>query len=340
MSTPLHIVYASDDGYAFLAGVSILSLLESNRDADAITIHFFDDGIGEENREKLTRTVHDYRRKIVFYDIRRKVAELASAVNSLPIFLPNGDVKGSHTAYARIFIGDILPPEIKRVLYIYCDTLVDGRLSPLGEYALGENCVAMTLDCSRPEYKRYIGLSGNDFYFNSGVILFDLEKWRTENWAGKALSCIQSGTRHYPFADQDVLNLALKGHIGVLPCQYNFMSPFFLYSHAGTKFVYGFDRDNRFYGKAEFGAARKQSAIYHFCGHALTRPFYLNSRHPVKGKYDRVYFASRWKDVPQKVFPVGFHDRARNFLYRFTPKWFAALVGHFAMKRAMRMWKS
>ncbi len=335
----MNIVYVSDDDYAFLAGVSILSLLRSNQDAESITIHFFDDGVGEANREKLTRTVHDYKREIVFYDIRKEIQRLTSSVNAMGIYSPNGGVKETYTVYGRICIGEILPQEITRALYVDCDTFIDGSLQPLfdGEVG-GGHCVSMVLDCSRPEYRQFIGLSGDDFYFNSGVILFDLEKWRAEKCAEKVLKYMQSDTRSYPFADQDFLNHALKGNIGLLPCRYNFASSYFLYSYAGTKFVYGFDRANRFYGKDEFNAAQRQSVIYHFCGHAFTRPFYRNSCHPIKKKYDLVYFESRWRDRPQVDHPVAFHDRVRNFLYRFTPKCFAALVGYFAMRWAMRAW--
>ncbi len=334
----LDIVYASDDGYAILAGVSILSLLENNQDADSITIHFFDDGISAENREKLTLTVQDYNREIVFYDIRKKLRKLMGSVNGLAIFLPNGGVKETYAAYGRIFIGNLLPNTVERALYLDCDTLIEGSLQPIFANTL-EKVVSMVLDCSRPEYKKFIGLSVDDFYFNSGVIVFDLAKWRNENWTDKVLSYISSSSRSYPFADQDFLNHALKGHIAVLSCKYNFMSAFFLYSHAGTKFVYGFDRNNWFYGKDEFVAAQKQSVIYHFCGLAFACPIYRNSCHPVKKKFDRLYFSSRWKDVPQKEFSVVFHNRVRIFLYRFTPRWFAALLGFFAMKRAMRIWR-
>ena len=58
----MDILYSSSDSYAFLTGISILSLLENNRECDAIHIYIMDNHISDINKNKLIEVVKEYRR--------------------------------------------------------------------------------------------------------------------------------------------------------------------------------------------------------------------------------------------------------------------------------------
>ena len=60
------ILYSSSDSYAFLTGISILSLLENNKASDSIHIYIMDNHISEENKAKLTEVVNYYGRRLSF----------------------------------------------------------------------------------------------------------------------------------------------------------------------------------------------------------------------------------------------------------------------------------
>ena len=47
-----HIVYASDDGFAEILGVSLVSLFENSGDMKEIRVYILDSGISKHNREK------------------------------------------------------------------------------------------------------------------------------------------------------------------------------------------------------------------------------------------------------------------------------------------------
>lgn len=49
----MNIVYSSSDSYAPIAGVSIMSLLHNNTDADEINIYMIDNNISDENKRDL-----------------------------------------------------------------------------------------------------------------------------------------------------------------------------------------------------------------------------------------------------------------------------------------------
>lgn len=48
-----HIVYATDDNFAEILGVSLVSLYENSKDVDDIIVYVLDSGISDENIKKL-----------------------------------------------------------------------------------------------------------------------------------------------------------------------------------------------------------------------------------------------------------------------------------------------
>ena len=65
----MNIIYASNDNYAQYLGISMLSLMENNRDMEEIVIYVLDQGIGPENKNKLQKVIRQYDRKMVYIDI-------------------------------------------------------------------------------------------------------------------------------------------------------------------------------------------------------------------------------------------------------------------------------
>ena len=47
----MNIIYSSSDAYSELAGVSITSLFENNKNIDDIEVYIIDNGISEKNKE-------------------------------------------------------------------------------------------------------------------------------------------------------------------------------------------------------------------------------------------------------------------------------------------------
>ena len=62
----MNIVYSSSDSYAPIAGVSIMSLLHNNTDADEINIYMIDNNISDENKKRFENMV-DNSAEILFY---------------------------------------------------------------------------------------------------------------------------------------------------------------------------------------------------------------------------------------------------------------------------------
>ena len=164
------IVYAADDDFASIMGVSLLSLLENNQDLENLRVTIFDSGISDENKEKVEEIFQKYNRKMPRWikpiDIQQK------------LLIDVKTDRGSLAQYSRLYIQDYFDDDVKRILYLDCDTLIVNSIKKLFEMDLGCDVVAGVKDAFSKYYRRNINLSENDIMINSGVYVVDLDKWR------------------------------------------------------------------------------------------------------------------------------------------------------------------
>lgn len=77
-------------------------------------------------------------------------------------------------SYARMLLPDLLPQDINRVLYLDCDVVVNANLDELFRIDLNGKSLGMAVD--------WFGYKTPTNRYNSGVILFDCDVWRQNNY--------------------------------------------------------------------------------------------------------------------------------------------------------------
>ena len=252
----MNILYQSDDRYAWITGVSLTSLLENNRNADEIQIYLIDDHISPENREKLLSLALRYGRSLTFLgmdDISEHLKSLGAPKWS-----------GSYTTYGKLFAMGMIREELDRLLYLDSDTIVTADLSELYHSALGENVCAMVQDTAPLFVYKHIGHSKADPYFNAGVILLDMEKWKRLDCEASVFPCIRGMRKTLCYADQDVLNCLLKDKIKKLSPKYNFFVFFFATDLDEFFYTHSIGKVPQYYSKDEIRQAGECAAIYHY----------------------------------------------------------------------------
>lgn len=288
----MNILYVSDDNYAMQTGISMLSLLDNNRE-ESVSIYIFSLGITKDNEQSLQTICDSYKKKIFFIKADSYIEKLRrSNLNTY---------RGSYSAAVRFGISELLPEKIDRVLYLDCDTLVVGNISALYNYNLKSKTIGMCYDCIRNERKKRLNFSFNEPYFNSGVLLIDIKKWKSNQYENIFLTRFDSIKDICYLPDQDGINILFKEGICPLPFAANILSQTLFYNYEGNCLVYKQSSDF-WYSKAEFELGLENPMIYHFCGHSFIRPWYKNSKHPMKQKYNYYYNLSPWKDCKQQKF--------------------------------------
>jgi lipopolysaccharide biosynthesis glycosyltransferase len=283
----MNVVYASNDGYARHLGVSLYSLLEHNKEAVKIHIYILSMGLSEEIKNRLLGIGTQFERQVT-------VLELGDLKERFSYEVDTGGFDLS--IMARLFVGEVLPVTEDRVLYLDCDTAVCSSLKRLWEMDLDSYMVGAAMEPTiYPAVKETIGLLTEDPYFNSGVLLIDLNRWRKEN-AQKLLLDFYSSRGGKLFAgDQDTINGALKGRIKPLPPRYNFFTNYryFRYSHLmKLSPVY------QTITKNSFQEAKKHPVILHYMGDE--RPWKKGNLNHYRKVYDHYLSLTPWAGTPKE----------------------------------------
>ena len=300
----LHIAFSSDNNYVAHLGVAIISLLENNRKLNIINIHVLDNNISFENKERLKEIVSN-KASIYFYELSELLGKLDKQYN-IPKTI-------SISAYARLFLSDILDENISKILYVDCDALFMDSLEKLWSIDISQNSVAGVLDHVGIQNKLKIGLKKDDYYINSGFLLINLEKWRKTNALKQMLYFIESKNGNVIHHDQGVINACFEDDILILPPHYNVMTSFFDFRDVESiKHYYGI---TNYYSQNDINEAKRNPVFVHFTPSFSKRPWVVGCKHPLKGIYKEYLLKTPFKNN-------GLQKDDRSFKIRFLEKIF------------------
>lgn len=262
----MNVLYFCSDIFLHVAAVSIVSLLENNKNFDEINIFIIDDGISNEKKSMLEKMVNSYNRNISYIP-----APDPSKFFKFPF---KSRYQMGHS-YMRMCIGTLLPESVEKLLCLDSDTLVTGNLSDLWSIEFNENILAGVADCVNLKAFRYqFMLSNNDIYCNAGVFLVNLHNWRKHRIEDKIRATIKEHNGNIFFFEQTLMNYVCRGKIIKLPAFYNSYTLFHAFSY---KNLIRWRRPTNFYSEKEVNEAKQNPYIIHF-----TRNFYMTSRPWVK----------------------------------------------------------
>ena len=308
----LNILYQSNDDYAPYLGVSLMSLLAANKSADEIDIYVIADSISKENIGKLTDLSGHYGRKLIIFD----AAELQEKAKESG-FTSYMGFRKNKMSYLKMFVEYVVPEEVRRLVYIDSDTLIRGELMPLMSIPMHGHPIGMVQDCLMGKCKHAIGIQKDEPYYNSGVILFDMEQWRKKRCLERIVDHA-SNVRIYGTVDQDFYNVVLKGDIEVLPPEYNLQGMYLAYKP--ERFDRIFKQDEAYYSTEEIARAKKSPAIIHFLRFMGEYPLSAGSIHPIQKLFDKYLDKSPWKGIEKKKSELSLTMKIERLLYRVLPQ--------------------
>lgn len=114
----------------------------------------------------------------------------------------------------RLGLATHAPADCKRLIYLDADVIVAGDLRALWACDLGEAPLGAVVDCfvdAAAFAARWNLPAATPAYFNSGVLLIDLERVRAERLFAAAIDFVAAHLNDIELADQDALNYVLWG---------------------------------------------------------------------------------------------------------------------------------
>jgi lipopolysaccharide biosynthesis glycosyltransferase len=144
----------------------------------------------------------------------KEVAELTST-----FLIPTGSYITNAT-FLRLFISKLLPSDVEKVLYLDIDILINSNLEDLFSLDFSTPiCAAINVPNSLGRGEHLEG--HNAPYFNSGVLLINMSKWRTMNLLEQFIKV--GSQKEFPFVDQDILNIVFRNNWTQLGREYNYL---------------------------------------------------------------------------------------------------------------------
>lgn len=316
MDNTLVVAYSADDKYAHYLGISMKSLLDSQKNFQRIHIFIMDCGIGEENKKRLEEIVSEAGQSLDFVDMRNRLESLN---------LNLGDKTWFVASYARLFLADIIPEEYDRVLYCDCDTIVKDSVEGFWNVDFKDELIAGVQDTVDKFFLNVIGLAEGVKYINAGVILVNLKLWREENIKEEFKKIIEKFGGSVPHHDQGIINCASQNRRIVVPIKYNLTSNNYSFDAETVEKIYFLDE---YYSQEEVDDAIANPVIVHFTTGLIGRPWEEGSSHPEKDNFWAVVKRTPWKDLEMlpdsrkkslKIFTFVFEHIPKRlfiFLYR------------------------
>lgn len=307
----LNVLYLTDNNYVIFAGVSIISLFENNRNIDEIDVYVIDDAISDENKRIYEEIAEKYRRKIIFLDVSRGVEILKKL--GAPTY------RNSYTTYLKLFAFDLIPDTVDRLFFIDSDTIIVGDLSDVLSIDMKGKMIGAVKDGLSHSYKVALGYPEEDSWYNMGVMLVDIVKWKQQNAQNKVIEQLKLRNA-YVAVDQDILNITQHDNIIPIDSKYNATPHHYVYSYKA--FMKAF-KQKGFYTKEEMENGEKNAVIRHFERFLGQSPWHKGSIHPYTKLFDKYLELSPWRGYEKKEANRSFKFKILRMLYRILPhNWF------------------
>ncbi len=211
---PIHIVLVCDDYYTILMGAFLKSIELNYHGEVPIETYIIDDNISAKNRRKISSTLTTGKLNlhwIKMTDAIPKDAELPFINNYYPLNI-----------LARLFIPHFIPSYIQRIIYFDVDMIMLDDITNLWHIDIGENIIGAISDTIGLDAKdktladgianyAELGLNPALKYFNSGLLIIDVDKWKQHDITAKTLRVISENKTYAKLSDQYGLNVTLAG---------------------------------------------------------------------------------------------------------------------------------
>lgn len=295
----MDVVACFDKGFVMPTSVMMYSVCVNNQDVEVVFHLVIDESVVEEDKNNIVKTISDFpRMKCVFYLVSSKLTASFPLYNGLHI---------TRSAYYRLFLSDILPATLDKVLYLDGDLIIRHSLLSLWETDLTEYAIGASIDWAegRDEIYSRLGYSPQKGCINTGVMLINLSYWRKYKLVKLFVDYLTEYSDKVIFVDQDVLNVVLQDQKYLIPVKYNLQTGF-------LRTVSEWDRKK--YVK-EVEEAIEDPIIVHFTEKCKPWCAYVHYPHPYRSTFYKYQNQTRWKGA--KVWHGMLKQMVRGYMADF-----------------------
>lgn len=200
----INICFTCDGNYLRPLEVAILSILETTKSASEIRFHIVKNS--DFDVDYIVSICSEYGAGVTFYDYSSSFAAPDRFTSAI---------------YSRLSLDELLDEKVDKILYLDCDLVVVGDINDIYSVDISSSYLAAVRDLGDDYVNEFSERHGLTRYFNSGVLLLNMSRIRADSVFETARDFYSSELK---YADQDMLNAAVRGDWLEIDRRYNYMS--------------------------------------------------------------------------------------------------------------------
>ncbi len=204
----LSIATAVDESYVMPAAVMLVSALRNLQRGLKARVMVLESGLSTVSKQRIAASIERYPATLEWLALDAGLTPVAPIARR-PV-----------AALSLLAVDTVVPADVRRLIYLDADTIVLGNLCQLWETRLNgalaaaaPDAYAHTSHASRVAQVQAVDVPAmppDAPYFNDGVMLIDLEGWRTQGIGARARALITAHPETL-LDQQDALNAVLQG---------------------------------------------------------------------------------------------------------------------------------
>lgn len=273
----MNILLSTDNNYVMPTGVLMHSISINNK--DVLYYILVDEYFSNDSRDALTEIAIQYGNNISFFPVKMEM------LKSLPFGREDQPKHVSMATYYRLFISEILPKEVHKIIYLDGDMIVRHSLEELWNIDLTNYAVGVVHDNDEEKHSARLPYTAEEGYFNAGMLLINLDYWREKNCFSTFMNFVENNQDIIKLHDQDVLNTIFHDKKKWLPMTYNFQTSYVLI----PSWYECPERD-----KEEAEKTMLNPTIIHFASN--DKPWKITCFHPYTAVWRYYWRRSQWRN--------------------------------------------
>lgn len=255
----MNLLLTLDENYLLPCKTMLYSFFASNPAVQDVTVYLLHSTIAEEKLADLSRYCARFGARLVPIPVDAALFTNAPTSKRYP-----------KEMYYRLLSPLILPQNLDRILYLDPDMLIINPLKPLWEQNLSGKTFAAASHTGLTDVANdinHVRLNTEHEYFNSGVMLIDLNAARKLVVPDDIFQCVTEHEKDLLLPDQDVFNILYgKQTLSIEDVRWNYDVRNY------TKYLI------RSTGKYNLNWVMQNTAILHFCG--KNKPWHKDYKNP------------------------------------------------------------
>ena len=287
----IYIGLCTDERYSMPCGICLTSIFENNKTVK-VHVYILTNGLSLRTKVKYNECAEFYNQQVDIIEIKDDAFDLYPVTEHF-----------QKSIYYRFLFPDILK-NCDKLLYLDVDTIITKNIESLFNIDISKHLCGVIIDsaCDDVRQKNRVAIQGD--YFNSGVLLMNLSKWRDQDIARKCMQYLREYPDRCVYPDQDALNIVMDKKIKYLPIEYNLQEGFLL------------NKNDLLINKNRWNLiepAVRNVAIIHYSG--LLKPWHRECSHPLKMLFYEYKKKSAWSSSPVSFkFNRGIINKVKNMM--------------------------